>query len=275
MRGLRIFALATVISTCAIAQIPVIRTDGGIVNGASFDPSEPITPGSLITIFGSELASQVAQADSIPLATELGGVRVNFVTPTGTIAAPMLFTLNDTPGRPSQLNIQVPWDLVPAGNGTVDVVVVRNGQSSAAGHATVGQFSPAIFASNGRAVAVNNVDGTLAWPVGAVQGLATHPAKPGDALILYANGLGAILEGAPVNGAASTDLLRHTATTPQALVGGMSARVLFSGLAPQFVGVNQVNIVVPDNAPVGDAVPIQLSVGGITSTDQVTIAITR
>jgi len=46
----------------------------------------------------------------------------------------------------------------------------------------------------------------------------------------------------------------------------------FSGLSPQFVGVNQLNVIVPKAAP-GDAVPIQIQVGGITSPSTITIAV--
>jgi uncharacterized protein (TIGR03437 family) len=278
MKSLRLTALTLVLAATAFAENPVIRANG-VVNGATFDATQPVTPGSLISIFGDNLASQTAQADTIPLGTQLGGVSVNFMTPSGqAIPAPMLFVYQGDPANnaPSQLNVQIPWDVLPAGgSGTVNVVVTRDGATSSQMPVTVGPFSPGIFASGGRGIAVNNTDGTLAWPAGAVQGLTTHPAKPGDALILYATGLGPLLEPPPANGQNSTDLLRHTATTPQVLIGGISAQVLFSGLTPQFVGVNQVNVVVPDNAPAGDAVPIQLRMGGLTSTDKVTIAITR
>jgi uncharacterized protein (TIGR03437 family) len=56
------------------------------------------------------------------------------------------------------------------------------------------------------------------------------------------------------------------------MVGGVTAQVLFSGLQPQFVGVNQVNIVIP-NVPPGDRVPLQIQMGGIISPDNVTIAV--
>jgi uncharacterized protein (TIGR03437 family) len=62
------------------------------------------------------------------------------------------------------------------------------------------------------------------------------------------------------------------------MLGGITvppADVLFSGLQPQFVGVNQVNIIIPPNAPTGEAVPIQFQVGGITSPATVTIAVTQ
>ena len=52
----------------------------------------------------------------------------------------------------------------------------------------------------------------------------------------------------------------------------MAATVTFSGLAPEFVGLYQVNAQVPANAPTSDAVPVVLSIGGVTS-NAVTIAI--
>jgi uncharacterized protein (TIGR03437 family) len=64
-------------------------------------------------------------------------------------------------------------------------------------------------------------------------------------------------------------------TLPVVLVGGIQAQVLFSGLAPEFPGVYQLNVVLPPGVPTGDAVPIQLQIGGITSTDRVTIAVSN
>src|SRR5438067_6870739 len=135
----------------ASAQSPNIAA-GGVLNGASFAKGQPIAPGSLITIFGTQLASRTAQADTIPLSTSLGGVTVTFVSDSKTIAAPLLFV---NPDPNSQINAQIPWDLVPAGStSTVNVIVKRDGVDSAPAPVTVGPFSPGIFASNGRAIAV-------------------------------------------------------------------------------------------------------------------------
>ena len=58
------------------------------------------------------------------------------------------------------------------------------------------------------------------------------------------------------------------------LVGGVSAKIQFAGLAPQFPGVYQLNFIVPDGVTPGDAVPLQIQIeGGGTSTDKVTLAI--
>jgi len=61
-------------------------------------------------------------------------------------------------------------------------------------------------------------------------------------------------------------------------VGGVAIpqqNVLFSGLAPQFPGVYQLNIQLPATVATGDKVPFQLQMNGITSTDQVTMAISK
>jgi len=71
----------------------------------------------------------------------------------------------------------------------------------------------------------------------------------------------------------ASDGLRSTNTSPQVPIGGVPAQVLFSGLSPQFVGVNQINVVVPQGTATGDAVPLQIQIGGITTSDKVTIAL--
>src|SRR3954452_22959107 len=91
------------LACCALAfgQAPAISA-GGILNGASFERGQPIAAGSLITIFGTGLASRVAQADSIPLATALGGVSVNFVTASGTFPGRILYVQNDDASKGQQ-----------------------------------------------------------------------------------------------------------------------------------------------------------------------------
>ena len=60
-----------------------------------------------------------------------------------------------------------------------------------------------------------------------------------------------------------------------ALVGGVASQVTFSGLSPQFVGVNQINIVLAARTPTGNAVPVQIQVNGSTNSNLVTIAVSQ
>jgi uncharacterized protein (TIGR03437 family) len=258
------------------AQTPAIIS-GGVLNGASFAKGQPVTVGSLVSIFGTNLASKIAEADTIPLSNSLGGVTVQFVNGATTLNAPMLFVKPDDPANQvsSQLNVQVPWELVPQGttaNVNVNVIVTNNGVASAPSQVTVGPFSPGVFSSNGLAIAVN-ADGTLAWPTGTIPGVTTHPAKIGDLIIVYATGLGAVANP-PADGQNSLDQLRTNLVPPQVMIGGVSAPVAFAGLSPQFVGVNQLNVTVPNVAP-GNSVPLQIQLGGITSPASVTMAVTQ
>jgi uncharacterized protein (TIGR03437 family) len=174
-----------------------------------------------------------------------------------------------------QINAQVPWDVLPAGmtSGTVTMTVTRSGATSQPMSVNIVPVAPGIFYlpdSGGWAIAINS-DGSLAAPNNAIPGVATHPAGAGEALAILATGLGAV-DSPIANGADSRDKLRNTVVKPVVLVGGQSANVLFSGLSPDFPGVNQVNFTVPSGVAPG-TVPLQLQAGGITSTDAVKMAV--
>ena len=262
---MRLASLRTIVllaaSAAAFAQTPTV---GGVTDAAGF--KTPVAPGALVSIFGSSLAAGLAQADTIPLSPDLGNVSVTF----NGIQAPLLFVST------GQVNAQLPWNVLSSGTaGTANVVVTNAGKPSTSFPVTVGPFSPGIFAINNMAVAINP-DGSVAAPAGAIPGINTHPAKAGDpgGLVILCTGLGAVTP--PVaNGNNANDGVLHTATTmPTVLLGGsMPAPVAFAGLSPQFVGVNQINIAVPANAPTGNAVSLQIQVGGATSAANVTIAI--
>lgn len=261
MTRMKALALLIAASGYALAQTPIINQ---ISNGASFAQDFPVTGGSLISIFGSNLSSRTAQADSIPLSTSLGGVTVHFVNGSTTMDGPMLYVQPNQTGAQSQINVQVPWNIVTAGTtSTVNVVVSQGGTSSAPTPVTVGPFSPGIFAADGFGIIQNSSDSTLAWPSGTIPGLLTHAAKAGDIVVIYATGLGAV--DVPVaDGQNSLDAKRTALTQPIVMIGGLTAQVQFAGLSPQFVGVNQLNVVVPNAVP-GSQVPVQIQVGGLNS----------
>jgi uncharacterized protein (TIGR03437 family) len=237
-----------------------------VLNGASFGRGQALAPGSLISIFGSSfaLADSSFQASTIPLPISLGGISVTF----NGLSAPLLFA------SPNQINAQVPWNVLPAGasSGTANVVVTVNAASSVAFRASIGPLSAAIFSLEfgaGQAIAINP-DGSLAGPEGSLPGVPTHPANVGDVIILLGTGLGAVIPSID-NGAAASDMLRTAIKTPAVLIGGVSAQVQFAGLSPQFVGVNQINVVVPQVPP--GVVPLQINENGVMSSGKVTIAV--
>lgn len=237
--------------------------EGGVVNAADGTNQPIITPGSLVSIFGSDLASGLSQADSIPLGVALGETSVTF----NGIPGPLLFVSQ------GQVNAQLPWNVLSDGvtQGVVNVVVRRGQTESPAVEIPVGPFSPGVFTFQGKAIAING-DGSLAQPVGSIPTVATHPAPIGSTVVIYATGLGAV-NNPVANGANTLDGLRTNLTFPEVFFGGVKQRVIFSGLTPQFVGVNQVNVTILEGTPAGGAVPVLVQSGGVSSPAGATIAV--
>src|SRR5512133_720082 len=102
VRGVRVLLALFLFCVAAVAQTPAV-TSGGILNAASFDRGMPVSPGALISIFGSNLAATTATADSIPLSTVLGGVKVTI----NGQDAPLTGVFHTATG--DQVNAQLPW----------------------------------------------------------------------------------------------------------------------------------------------------------------------
>ena len=213
-------------------------TKSSITNGASFVPG--VTPGAIVTIFGtgfSEGFTGILVAEGFPLPTELQGTSAIFAG----IAAP-LFAVANVEGQ-EQINLQVPYELT--GQATATVVVNNNGVLSDSVEVNVLPAQPGIFT-------VDGTTGVILHAATFEPGTISNPAAPGEAVVVYATGLGPV-SPAPLTGApASASPLSLTSIPPVVAVGGIVAEVLFSGLAPGFVGLYQVNAVVPLDAPSGD-----------------------
>jgi uncharacterized protein (TIGR03437 family) len=255
-------------AVAAQSQTTPVVSPGGVVDAAAF--TSPVAPGALVSIFGSNLASAQAVADTIPLSTSIGNVSVTF----NGIPSPLLFVSTGL------VNAQLPWEVLSSGTvGTADVVVTSNGQVSTSVSVPVGPFSPGIFTIDGKqAVAYSNSDNLFAAPPGAIPGLTTHPAKINDplTLVILATGLGPVDPPVQTGTIPPADgTLHKTTTNPTVTVGGVAAQVFFSGIAPFAVGVYQLNVILDPRTPTGNAVPLQISIGGATSTITTTIAVSN
>lgn len=114
--------------------------------------------------------------------------------------------------------------------------------------------------------------GELAAPIGTVPGFPARPARRRDIVSIFCTGLGTVTNQPASGTAATADPLSKTFATPTVTMAGVEAPVLFSGLAPEFAGLYQVNVEVPEAAPTGDAVDVVLLIGGVNS-NTVTIAV--
>jgi uncharacterized protein (TIGR03437 family) len=244
----------------------------GIVNGASFSKDAVVSPGSIASLFGSNLASGTASAGAPGEATSMtysskdgGAAAVGLPTILGGTqvlvngeAAGLFFV------SPTQINFQMPPDVTGP---TVQVVVVNNGVRGLSATASVQSAVPGIFTAVPGGTgpgAILNQDFS--------PNSATNPARAGSVILIYATGLGPTTNPPATGQFAVASPLSETFATPFVTVGGLPAQVQFSGLAPGFVGLYQVNAVVPNGVTSGSSVVLTLSISGVAA-NTVTVAV--
>lgn len=157
---------------------------------------------------------------------------------------------------PTQINVLTPPDAM---NGPVPVVVTNNGAVGAAFTAQAQSISPSFFVFNGGPyVAATHADGSYIGPTTLYPG-STTPAKPGETVVLYANGFGPtsvpVVSGSETQSGALSPL-------PAIKIGGVSASATFAGLVA--AGEFQFNVVVPSSLASGDQ-SITATYGGRTT----------
>ena len=230
-----------------IALLTPTVTFKGILNSASFLPS--IAPGTLITIFGSNLAAALAQAPATPLPVSLGG---SSVTINGT-AIPLLFV------SPEQINAQVPYETKV---GTAKLVVTSNGVSSPAVNFEVAATGPGVFTppqDSTHVLAVNLSDGAL--------NASQTPARPGQYVTAYLTGQGQVDPPVTTGDVAPSSPPFPVPVGPvQVKIGGVAATIQFAGMAPGLL-VMQMNILIPD-VPAGEQ-SFDVSIGGVAAASAV------
>jgi uncharacterized protein (TIGR03437 family) len=234
--------------------------DSGIVTNAGFTPG-PVAPGSMVAIFGTNFGP-VSYPSTLPLPTTLGGIQVFF----NAVPAPLFYV------SPTQIVAQVPLEASFAiiGPSTALVTVISNGVPSIAQTVTIAPFAAGIFTTpTGDSVVIDNNTGLLVTP--------SAPASRGDTLIIWATGLGpTLLDPSTGNGAPATG---SEAPTPTFVILKSSASgaqitpvVQYEGLAPGFVGLNQINVQIPADAPTGTVI-LQLYSPGFPLPNPYTIGI--
>ncbi len=221
-------------------------------------PAGSIARGSLFSIFGARMGPASSPALAFPLSTTLGGVSIQVVQGSTTVAAIPVFV------SPSQLNAIMPSN---APLGAVSLYVTFNSAKSPPAPARIVTDSFGIFSINssgaGPGVLQNFVDATHV-PVN----LPAVPAQPGQTMILYGTGLGAGLN--PDNVAPTAGSLP---TKVEVFVGGQVAATTYAGRSPCCSGLDQIVFTVPSNAPPGCWVPVQIRTSGTTVSNTTTMAI--
>ena len=221
---------------------------GGVVSAASFLPAPaPLVPGSLVSVFGDHLAALVRASDSFPLPSSLEEGAAFFFDD---IPAPILYS------SPSQMNLQVPFEL--EGRSRTTFRIVRNGRTTLSSELPLAQAGPAVFSTSGSGTG----QGAVLHSDSGILSDANHPASRREILSIYATGLGPVQPSVP---SGTSSPASATVSLPEVTIGGVSARVLYSGLAPGYAGLYQINVEVPEAAPSGTAVPLGIRIDGLAS----------
>jgi len=233
----------------AIAPPTIAR----VVNAA--DMTIPVAPGSLVSVFGTNLNPTNIATAEIPLPTAIGD---SCLTANGA-AIPMLFA------SPEQINAQ----LLPRLQGAVTLTLHTPGGTSNDYPLNVQPVAPGIF-QNGTAGPLTGIPAVVK---ASNQQLVTpaNPIHSGDVFTIYATGLGStspeVEAGLP--GPAVPPAI--TVVPPDVRLGGVPLAVSYAGLAPGLVGVYQINAQAPGKAPEGNQVPLTVTQSGVTASVNVRV----
>ncbi|OFV97284.1 MAG: hypothetical protein A3F68_03240 [Acidobacteria bacterium RIFCSPLOWO2_12_FULL_54_10] len=262
----------------SLAVAPDAPRQFTVQNAGSFSTSGA-SSGALASTIMTTGVSQNFFATSLPLPKTLGGITLRIggnltfetnqwvYSPIGSIEAPLLFV------GPTQINFQIPTGIAPGDS--VPAQIQKPDGTTLLTTLSIVSTAPGIFTvlmnGLGQAAALNQ-DNSLNGNPQSI--LGARPAVRGSVIQLFATGGGEtdppLLPGeaAPITG----NPLVYTRVQPTVTLGGFALRVQFSGMAPGFVGLWQINVEIPQLIAPGSAVPLTITAGGITS-NTVTIAV--
>ena len=241
------------------------------VSAAHFQTGVPVAQGALVTLFGQGLAENAEKASDVPWPFSLGGREV---VVNDDLKAPLLYA------GPGQVNFQMP-SAAPAGLDRVAVRWADTGELIAGAAVSVAAAAPALFTAS--------MDGTgagLALNQDNSRNSSANAAAKGSIIILYGTGQGPVSPPVPDGTAAPSGPLAATVAVPTSdgrtcltsqpsvcvAIGSTFGEIQFSGLAPGFVGLWQLNVKVPQEVATGAAVPVRAILNGAPS-NIVTVAI--
>jgi uncharacterized protein (TIGR03437 family) len=234
---------ATQLITCWTGTCASSATPGpavyGLTDAAAFQ--QVYSAGMLMAVFGSHLSPTILGASSVPLPSSMAGT---YATINGEIA-PLLYV------SPTQLNIQIPWDIP---TGTANLVVYNNGVSTSETTFQVVTASPAIFTDTTRTIV----------PSGST--------ARGQVASLYMTGQGPVSPQIATGAAPDTSIPLNRLPASSSIsvtVGGVPASLTcsnycFEGIPYGLVGVTQINFQVAPDTPLGIQ-PVVVTAAGIAS----------
>jgi uncharacterized protein (TIGR03437 family) len=230
-----------------------------VVNAASSAPAGvsngAIARGSIFTIYGTGLGpTPGVSVSAFPLSTTLQGVTVTIAQGQAQVSAIPVYA------SATQLNVVMPSN---APLGLQPLYVTYNGRKSNPSPVMIVNTALGLTAVNGGGYGPGAIQHNATGQINSTQ----VTAAPGDVITVYGTGLG------PATG--PDNVAPPVANLPTAVslfVGGVAAKILYSGRSPCCSGLDQLTFEVPANAPSGCWVPVYAVAAGVTS-NAVTMAI--
>jgi uncharacterized protein (TIGR03437 family) len=235
-----------------VAAGPPTISYGGAVNVFTNSTEDGVSQGDVLAIYGNQFATADPQvAGALPLTTTLNSAQV-------------LLNGNPIPVQyvsATQINVQIPYD-APLGDATL--TVVANGQKGNTVSLNIQPTAPALLPYQGGPYVIAQTAS------GGFEGYSpSAPAHAGDTLVLYAVGLGATSPSVAAGTASPSGPLANVTPTPTICFGApnpinptaLCTTPQFAGLTPTYFGLYQLNFVIPQNAPKGDATAIFIQAG--------------
>ena len=227
-----------------------VLTPHATLNG--FDPlvGSSLAPGTIVQIYGLNLASSTTQPNSLPLPTVANGTSVII----GGLPAPLFYV------SPTQVNAQIPFEL--QGNQQYQILAQANGAITTPDTIQLSSTTPGIAAFSNGTIIAQHADGSL-----VSQG---SPAKSGEYLVAYLVGLGPVNQPVADGAASPSATLAVPLAVPVLTINGATYPLLFAGLTPGLVGLYQMNFQVPAGLPAG-TLTLSVTQNANASSNQVTM----
>lgn len=232
----------TSISSCSLGGSGGSASSiGAVVSASAFGDFSSVAPGSWVEIYGTNLA---------PDTRGWGGS--DFTGPNGSIAPISLDGVSVSIGgqaafvdyiSPTQVNAQLPSNI--ATGGALQLTVTNGPQTSAPANLTVNATAPGLLATanfkvgSNQYVVAQHSDGSYVLPTGAIAGVNSRPAQPGETIVIYGVGFGSVTPNIPAGEIVTGE--NHLSASLQILFGQTAAQLPlpYFGLAPSLVGLYQ------------------------------------
>jgi uncharacterized protein (TIGR03437 family) len=245
--------------------MPVVT---GVVSASAFGDFPTFAPGSWIEIYGTALAAATEEWGSSDFSGVIGPTKLGATSVTiGGQSAYVDYI------SPTQVNVQVPGSV---STGAQPLVVTTAAGASPPFTVNVVTTKPGLLAPPNfknfanQYVVAQFADGTYVLPPGAIAGVTSRRAVPGDTIVIYGVGFGTVTPNIPPGQLVE---LSNTLAAPVTVsIGGTQAKVTYDGLAPSFMGLYQFNVVVPA-VPASDTTPLTFTLGGVGGTQTLVISI--